>query len=260
MTRKKLFIMACLFVFALTTFWASMDLRTMTAKIDSQKETIDKMQSSYGSKMTVFNHKKPCLDYSDVENKTKSASEKNAENHVTAQTTIDYYVSAITKMINQATTNTIPSCQDTNEPNYCYLPSGNTNWYVYMDAKSITDQSSLQYKYKQLYWLSQSGIWCYGDDYVVAMGTGYADFGDRFRITTECGNDFTVFVGDIKADEHTDDTNRYTPVYTLSGAEYQNVIEFVVDTESLDSEVAATGNLGNYYYIGGRIASIEKLT
>lgn len=146
-----------------------------------------------------------------------------------------------------------------NTHNFMPLPTGDTNYYVYMDLKSITDKSSLQYNLKDSYWLDDQGLYRHGNDYVVAMGTGYGSVGDRFDVFTETGNQYTVFLGDVKAPEHTDEKNLYSICYTEQGIK-QNVIEFIVDIDKLDDSVRISGNIASYDNFIGRIAHIQKIS
>ena len=80
-----------------------------------------------------------------------------------------------------------------------------------MDYRTITDTSSEQYAIQQNAWTDSRGLRRSCDDYLVAMGTGWLTegCGDRFQVTLESGSVFTVRVGDIEADQHTDSTHRY---------------------------------------------------
>ena len=78
---------------------------------------------------------------------------------------------------------------------------------------------------------------------LVAMGTGWLESGcgERFAVTLENGSEFTVRVGDIKADQHTDKTHRYRSCE--SGA---NVLEFIVDTGMLSGDARNAGTVSVY--------------
>ena len=95
------------------------------------------------------------------------------------------------------------------------------------------------------------------DDYLVAMGTGWLTegCGDRFQVTLESGSVFTVRVGDIKADQHTDSTHRYR-----SCADGANVLEFIVETESLSDAARTAGTVSVYPELSGNIAAIEPIS
>lgn len=139
-----------------------------------------------------------------------------------------------------------------------FMPTKGTDWYTYMDLDSITDESSEQYKRKSSYWLDSSGIWCSNNDYVVAMGNGFGDLGDRYMITTDKGNNYSVVIGDHKADIDTDPYNHFSLTY-VNGEPKFNVIEFIVDEDALQDNVKESGNVGDYYFIEGNIIHIEKL-
>ena len=144
------------------------------------------------------------------------------------------------------------------DPNICKLPDVNTNWYVYMDLDRISDPESLQYQYKTDYSLNSDGLWQRDNDYVVAMGSGYAAIGDRFEIETDTGNKYTVFVGDQMSDYDTDPKHEYYPV-TYSETEYGAVIEFIVSPEKLAESYRISGNLKDLKYIGGKIVSLKRI-
>ena len=100
-----------------------------------------------------------------------------------------------------------------------------------------------------------------GEAYMVAMGTYYPDeCGKTFEITFDTGEKILVVVGDIKADCHTDKTNRYSPVYDNNGNFISaNVLEFIVDTDALSRY---TKRLGTVEYCGnlqGNIVSIVAI-
>ena len=69
----------------------------------------------------------------------------------------------------------------------------------------------------------------------------------------------TLFV-DLKKDEHTDSSNRYSPVYDENGEFYSaNVLEFIVDEDQLHSMVTTLGTVSYYNEFEGNIVSIEKI-
>ncbi|MCD8219414.1 MAG: hypothetical protein LUC50_03460 [Ruminococcus sp.] len=131
-----------------------------------------------------------------------------------------------------------------------------TSFKTYMDYRAISDTSSAQYALQQQTWTDDQGLRRIGDDYLVAMGTGWLEegCGERFLVTLDSGVQFTVTVGDIKADCDTDATCRYRDCD--GGA---NVIEFIVDTESLSAEVRDAGTISAYAAFAGNIADITAL-
>ena len=144
-----------------------------------------------------------------------------------------------------------------NDKKYEPVPAGDTNWFLYMDADTITDKSTKQYWMKCSYKKDIQGLWRYGNDYVVAMGSGYGQVGSRFKVMLETGAVYTVIMGDVKADS---DTDAEYHLSSKSSSGKLNVIEFIVDESSLDPEVRASGNIGTYSNLCGKIATIEKLS
>lgn len=136
------------------------------------------------------------------------------------------------------------------------VPSGDTSFKSYMDYRMITNENSEQYHLQEECWTDGRGLRRYECDYVIALGSGYAkNIGERFRITLESGEEFTAVVGDFKADCHTDETNRYTPM--SNGG--KNVIEFIVDTQELSSMARKMGDCSYAEEgFGGNVVSIEK--
>ncbi len=136
------------------------------------------------------------------------------------------------------------------------LPDVNTEFKTYMDYRAITDTCSVQYDLQQEAYTDSLGIRRIGSDVCVALGTGYASgCGERFEITLDSGNSFTAVVGDIKADSHTDPTNRYVELWEG----YGDMVEFIVDTEELDSDIRIMGSIGEYEKYSGSVVSIVRL-
>ena len=88
---------------------------------------------------------------------------------------------------------------------------------------------------------------------VVTLDLGGGKLGDKssIRIIVKNGSEFTVRVGDIKADQHTDKTHRYRSCE--SGA---NVLEFIVDTGMLSGEARNAGTVSVYPELSGNITAI----
>lgn len=77
------------------------------------------------------------------------------------------------------------------------------------------------------------------DDYIVALGTYYKEkgvIGNRYLVVTTEGM-FTVRTGDEKDDRDTDQYNMFTTHDGKAG-----LIEWIVDSSKLDSQVKLTGN------------------
>ena len=132
------------------------------------------------------------------------------------------------------------------------IPYGQTDCFLYMDYRAITDTSSKQWELQQSAWTDWQGFRRIGDDYCVALGTFYGQVGDRFRITTDCGNVYTVQMADAKGY----DSNGW---YHVAGNGKINLVEFIVATECLPSEVTLFGDCGVLDNIGGNVVSIERI-
>ncbi len=112
----------------------------------------------------------------------------------------------------------------------------NNSFKSYMDCSAITDTNSAQYQFKYDYLSSASGIMVVDDRYVCAVGSYYAtEIGTRIDLVMENGSVVPCVVGDIKADKHTDKTNRQ---HSKDGS----VVEFIVATDNLSNEVTLHGD------------------
>lgn len=132
------------------------------------------------------------------------------------------------------------------------VPAEETGVKTYMDYRSITSRTSAQWHLQQYAWTDDTGFRRYGELYMVAMGTYYADScGAVFRITLETGESFSVLISDVKADADTDGKHQHSA---------GNVVEFIVDADRIPRLCRLTGDMS---YAGqafrGRIAEIEKL-
>lgn len=115
------------------------------------------------------------------------------------------------------------------------VPENNTI-KSYMDYRHITSTISNQYRLQQsLAYTGNYGIRMVNGRYCVAVGSYYTTtIGQYIDIELENGNVIKGILADCKADAHTDETNRINP----NGS----VLEFVVETESLNSTVRTTGD------------------
>lgn len=134
------------------------------------------------------------------------------------------------------------------------VPTGDTSFKSYMDFRCITNKDSEQWALQEGCWTDDTGLRRYGDDYVIALGSYYASYiGERFTITLDSGETFTAVVGDFKADIHTDESNRYTPM----SEGRKNIVEFVVDTNELDSTAKKMGDISYIDNFEGNVRSVE---
>lgn len=135
---------------------------------------------------------------------------------------------------------------------YYDVPNINTSFKTYMSYKTITNKSSKQYKLQQTAYTDEHGFRKVGEFYCVAMGTYYSNnVGDRFHVTLDTGREIDVIIGDVKQDVHTDSENMYVPI---NG----NMLEFIVDTDVLSSEIKKRGTVSYLEQFKGNIKEIKK--
>ena len=138
----------------------------------------------------------------------------------------------------------------------------NTSFKTYMDWRCITNTASAQYKLIQNWgycdengFMRASGEKDLGitdDYYLIALGSYYGTtMGTKYRITTDTGNVFYGMLADAKADIHTNSTNQY--------ARNNDVVEFLVDTRYLRSDVKRMGSANVHDPLNGHISKIERI-
>lgn len=133
------------------------------------------------------------------------------------------------------------------------VPDVDTSVKTFMSYKTITDQSSVQWKLQQKAVTNEYGFREIDGMYLVALGTYYSDHaGAMFRITLENGTVFDAIMGDVKADKDTDSKNQHR---------YGNVVEFIVDTPKLAEDARLMGDVSYTPGAGlmGPVQSIEYL-
>lgn len=138
----------------------------------------------------------------------------------------------------------------------------NTSFKTWMDYRCVTDRASLQYKcIRKWGWRDSNGfmratgesdLGIDSDYYLIALGSYYGtDIGTKYRITTDEGNVFYGLLADLKSDIHTNYTNQY--------AHNNDVVEFLVNTDYLRSDVRKMGSADIYELLKGHIAKIERI-
>lgn len=138
------------------------------------------------------------------------------------------------------------------------IPYGQTDCFLYMDYRAITDTSSKQWELQQSAWTDWQGFRRIGDDYCVALGTYYGEIGDRFRVTTDKGNSYSVIMSDAKGYDAVS-YDGYKSWYHVCGYGRINLIEFVVDGNLIPNECWQMGDMGVIDSIGGNVVSIERI-
>jgi hypothetical protein len=138
----------------------------------------------------------------------------------------------------------------------------NTSWKTWMDYRKITNTNSAQYKFIKNYgWVDSQGfmrasgerdLGITDDYYLIALGSYYGTtIGTKYKITTNTGKVFYGVLADMKANRHTNSTNQY--------AGHNDVVEFLVDTRTLNKEVKRAGSANVYMPLNGSIAKIERI-
>lgn len=137
------------------------------------------------------------------------------------------------------------------------VPNGNTSMKTYMDYRTITDKSSKQYKLQQdnNVYTDGEGFRKIEDKFIVAVGTYYGTVGTELLIELSSGTVFEAIIGDLKADKHTDKTNRQ---HKIDGS----VVEFIVDTKKLHPMVRKMGDCSysKLHNFKGNVVNITVLS
>lgn len=122
------------------------------------------------------------------------------------------------------------------------------SWMPY----NIFSHSSKQYELQLTAHTDNNGLRKVGEYYCVALGSYYTDtIGEKFIMTMSTGERIKLIIADQKSDRHTDSDGRYTK---SDGSE----IEFIVDCNKLNEEVAIRGNVAMLEMFRGDIISIVK--
>lgn len=118
------------------------------------------------------------------------------------------------------------------------VPATSTGVKCWMDYRTITSRSSMQWAIQQEAYTDSLGFRRYGDYYLVAMGSYYADYhcGRVFRIFLDNGASFDAMIGDMKSDAHTDPGRQHR-----NG----NVVEFIVDDTVIPNASRRSGDMSD---------------
>lgn len=132
------------------------------------------------------------------------------------------------------------------------VPEKASSFKSYMDYRCITDKRSKAYQVANSATKLDNGLLVVDSEYYcVAMGTYYGQVGDKFYIETDEGNSWKIILCDIKANSHTDSTNRYT---VANGC----MMEFVVDTRLMPSSIKMSGTVNGLGF-SGKITLVRKI-
>lgn len=140
------------------------------------------------------------------------------------------------------------------------LPNISTNSKLFTDYRKYNLPWTPHYRLQQVCYTDKDGLRRYENDYIVAMGSYYStSIGDRFKITLDNGNIFTVMFGDGKWDSDCDERNMYMPVVNYDGEKEGNLLEFIIDSDVLHEDVYNYGSLEKLECFNGNIIQIEYL-
>ena len=140
------------------------------------------------------------------------------------------------------------------------LPSMPTNMKYCTDYRWYGIEGTPHNRMQNLSYTDEIGCRKYNDDYCVGLGSFYSErIGDRFEVTLENGNVFTIITGDMKADCDTDITNMYAPCINYDGEQCANVIEFIIDDKVVSDDMYAYGSLDYHEDFKGDIIKMVYL-
>ena len=140
------------------------------------------------------------------------------------------------------------------------LPDLPTNMKYCTDYRWYGIEGTPHNRMQNLSYTDEIGCRKYNDDYCVGLGSFYSNrIGDRFEVTLENGNVFTVITGDMKADCDTDSTNMYAPCVNYEGEYCANVIEFIIDDKVVSDDMYAYGSLDYHEDFKGDIIKMVYL-
>ncbi len=126
----------------------------------------------------------------------------------------------------------------------------NSAFKSYMDYRCIKKTTSPQYAIQAGSITDGEGFRKYNDCYTVAVGTGWgAAVGSYIDVELSTGVVLHCVVGDIKANQHTDATNKQA----FNG----NVVEFIVDTHTLPT---IAKNRGDVSFTSGKTGEVKSIT
>jgi hypothetical protein len=142
------------------------------------------------------------------------------------------------------------------------VPSINSSFKTWMDYRMCA-YGSVQRNFSEKWgWVDNQGFMrCNGerdlgitdDYYLIALGSYYGTtIGTKYRITTNTGKVFYGILGDCKDDRHTNSTHQYCPGN-------KDIVEFLIYTPCLNSNVKCHGSANVYMPLNGSIAKIEKI-
>ena len=138
----------------------------------------------------------------------------------------------------------------------------NTDVHLYMDYGMITNTESNQYKFEKFCFTDPNGLRCYLDEngnvyYLVALAEYYGtEIGSTYEVILDNGSTFNIILGDCKAPADTSNKYGRSCWNFIRQTTCTNVIEFIVDTDTLPYKVTNWGTVTAIDYFNGNIESI----
>lgn len=143
---------------------------------------------------------------------------------------------------------------------YVLLPTLPTNIKSYTDFRCYNLWYTPHYRLQQVSRTDENGLRRFNDDYIVAMGAFYSTrIGDRFEVTLDSGNTFTVILGDGKHPNDCDENNMYAPCYNYAGEFCANILEFIIDKDVMAKDVYSYGSIDCIDEFRGDIVKMKYL-
>lgn len=132
---------------------------------------------------------------------------------------------------------------NTSEVVEVYYPEQPSVMKTFMDYRAITSTSSKQYFYRENGYTLSDGLRAYDDRIQIALGTPYAQVGDKVDVFMESGEVIRAIVADSKGDRY----------FHQDGS----TLEFLVDSDVIPDSYR--GRYGLDYKYQGYIKSFEIL-
>lgn len=140
------------------------------------------------------------------------------------------------------------------------LPDIPTNMKFCTDYRCYNIDGTPHKRLQSVSYTDELGCRRYNDDYCVGLGSFYSErIGDRFEVTLDTGNIFTIITGDMKADCDTDINNMYTPCINYESENCANVLEFIIDDDVVSEKMYAYGSLDYHDEFKGNIIKMVYL-
>lgn len=138
-----------------------------------------------------------------------------------------------------------------------YPYTDNSSCKKWMDYRCITDTASEHYKllHGENVIHEQGGLINVDGYYAVALGQSFGEVGDKFRITLQDARGthaVNVIMCDAKQAQHTRDCAGWM-------GQDGHILEVIVNTDCLDSEVMQMGDANYHDTFAGEITKIERL-